>query len=129
MFEMDVTIMVCHCYGLSPFGLPAFQPVAVSVCHRFGLFKMDVAVMVCRRSGWSPFQGLSLKWLSPLWFVAVSVCRRSGLSPFRLSPFRFVAVLTHPLKPINRIIISSHSLSVTSVLYIQISKYETKARH
>jgi len=29
--------------------------------------------------------------MSPLWFVAVPVCRR-----FSLSPFRFVAVLTHP---------------------------------
>jgi len=58
------------------------------VYHRFGFFKIM-----------SPFRfvavqsfavSVRLKWMSPLWFVAVSVCRR-----FSLSPFRFVAVLTH----------------------------------
>jgi len=37
-----------------------------------------------------------LKWFSPLWFVAVSVCRVPVCRRFSQSPFRFVAVLTHP---------------------------------
>jgi len=49
--KMDVAVMVCR-----RFGLPLFQPVAVSVCRRFDSFKMDVAVMVCRRFRLSPFR-------------------------------------------------------------------------
>ena len=53
-------------------------------CDRSGLWpSWLVVVSVCGRFGLWPFLS-----------VAVPVCGRFGLWPFRLSPFRFVAVMT-----------------------------------
>jgi len=44
-FKMDVAVMFCRRFGLSPFQPVAVLTVAISVCRRFD----------CRRFGLSPF--------------------------------------------------------------------------